>query len=180
MSRVFVLCTGRCGSVTFAKACGHVTNYSVGHETIGLRHGLDYPDNHIEANNRLIFYLGLLRSKFPAARYVHLVRDEQATARSYAARSLDKPWRLPAMWRYGVRMGWYVNQGKDVERSIEQDCREMVAAMNSLIELGLSDLPALRVRIEEPTDFRRFWEWAGCVGDAHAALETFRQKHNAT
>jgi hypothetical protein len=30
---VFVLCTGRCGSTTFARACRHMTNYGVGHES---------------------------------------------------------------------------------------------------------------------------------------------------
>ena len=30
---IFVLCTGRCGSVTFTKACQHITNYTCTHES---------------------------------------------------------------------------------------------------------------------------------------------------
>lgn len=55
-----MLCTGRCGSVTFTTACRHASHYSVGHELLGLRHGLLYPDRHIEVNNRLVWYLGTL------------------------------------------------------------------------------------------------------------------------
>ncbi len=53
---VFVLCTGRCGSTTFIKACAHITNYTAAHESrTGLLGSdrLDYPGKHIEADNRL-------------------------------------------------------------------------------------------------------------------------------
>lgn len=33
LMNVFVLCTGRCGSVTFVEACKHVTNYTSAHES---------------------------------------------------------------------------------------------------------------------------------------------------
>ncbi|WJI25223.1 hypothetical protein RHP47_05945 [Thermosynechococcus sp. QKsg1] len=48
---VFVLCTGRCGSVTFAKACTFITNFSSAHESRTFLLGearLAYPDRHIE------------------------------------------------------------------------------------------------------------------------------------
>ena len=46
---IFVLCTGRCGSVTFSKACKHITNYTSGHETRikKLDDRLDFPSFHI-------------------------------------------------------------------------------------------------------------------------------------
>ena len=30
---VFILCTGRCGSLTFTRACGHMTNFTTAHES---------------------------------------------------------------------------------------------------------------------------------------------------
>ncbi|MFM8634352.1 MAG: hypothetical protein ACKOEX_06015, partial [Planctomycetia bacterium] len=63
---VFVLCTGRCGSVTFAKACGHFRNYSTGHETNRAPGParLAYPDGHIEIDNRLAWFLGGLEERY--------------------------------------------------------------------------------------------------------------------
>ncbi len=60
---VFVLGTGRCGTTTFMKACRHVTNCTSGHETRVNHVGperLSYPSNHIEADNRLSWFLGRL------------------------------------------------------------------------------------------------------------------------
>ena len=56
---IFILSTGRCGSNTFIKASQHIMNYSSAHES---RHGLigderlKYPENHIEADNRLSWF----------------------------------------------------------------------------------------------------------------------------
>lgn len=76
---VFVLCTGRCGSVTFAQAASHVTNASVGHETRSHMVGaarMAYPIGHIEVDNRLSWTLGRLDQAFGRdAFYVHLLRN---------------------------------------------------------------------------------------------------------
>jgi hypothetical protein len=89
--RIFVLTTGRSGSLTFAKACGHASNFTAAHESrIDLIDGrLDYPDQHIEVDNRLAWMLGPLHAAHPDARYVHLTRDAATTARSFARRSSD-------------------------------------------------------------------------------------------
>jgi hypothetical protein len=58
---VFVLTTGRSGSLTFAEACRRITNYTTGHETRVGRVGperLAYPDRHIEVDHRLAWFLG--------------------------------------------------------------------------------------------------------------------------
>ncbi|MES9978612.1 MAG: hypothetical protein ABW107_07665, partial [Candidatus Thiodiazotropha sp. 6PLUC5] len=67
---IFILNSGRCGSTTFIKACEHITNYTTGHETRAHLTGdkrIDYPDNHIEADNRLSWILGRIDNKFGAA-----------------------------------------------------------------------------------------------------------------
>ena len=67
---VFILSTGRSGSQTFARACAHVSNYTSAHESrsglLGDAH-FDYPDNHIESDNRLSWMLGRLDRKQIAA-----------------------------------------------------------------------------------------------------------------
>ncbi len=93
---VFVLSTGRCGSETFYRACSHMTNYTVAHEsnlslaqlnvTMPYQNML-FPDKHIEVDNRLSWFLGSLDKQYgDEAYYVHLKRDPHEVARSYARR----------------------------------------------------------------------------------------------
>ena len=90
---VFVLCTGRCGSVTFSRACGHFSNFTTGHESrskIGTPARVDYPQDHIEVDNRLAWFLGMLEARYgDNAFYVHLKRD-----RDQVARSLNRRWHM--------------------------------------------------------------------------------------
>src|SRR4051794_36193360 len=89
---VFVLCTGRCGSETFARACRHMSNYTAAHEGQNPSHHpevrqpyhpLKYPDNHIEVDNRLSWFLGTLDKEYgKRAFYVHLLRDREEVAGS--------------------------------------------------------------------------------------------------
>src|SRR6478752_4229315 len=85
---IFVLCTGRCGSTTFIKACSHISNFTSAHESRAHLIGedrLDYPTNHIEADNRLSWLLGRLGRKYGRdAVYVHLKRNMRDTAHSFA------------------------------------------------------------------------------------------------
>lgn len=176
MARIFILCTGRCGSVTFAKACEHATNFTVGHESVGLRHGLEFPDDHIEVNCRLVWYLGLLVCKYPDARYVHLMRDPEATARSFAPRT-TKPFQIMLAWRRGIRMGWLADRG-DPERPIVEDAREYVDAVNALIEL--CGKHCAKVRLGQPESFGQFWDVCGLEGDRAAAVRTFQAVHHSS
>ena len=64
---VFILNSGRCGSTTWIRACTHIDNFSAGHETRSHLSGdarLDYPDRHIEADNRLSWLLGRLDRQY--------------------------------------------------------------------------------------------------------------------
>jgi len=65
--RVFILCTGRTGSTSIIEACKHISNYTADHESLAKVFGnqrLDYPDYHIEADNRLSWHLGALNKKY--------------------------------------------------------------------------------------------------------------------
>lgn len=88
---VFVLNPGRCGSLTFFKACQHITNFSCGHETKTSHHGQErfvFPENHIEIDNRLSWFLGSLARNYDDRDvfYVKLVRDSEKIAKSWLKR----------------------------------------------------------------------------------------------
>jgi len=84
--RVFVLCTGRSGSKSLIKACSHISNFTSAHESKAkvITERLEYPDNHIEADNRLSWFLGGLDSQFgDDAIYIHLLREKEACVDSF-------------------------------------------------------------------------------------------------
>ncbi len=67
--------------MTFIQACKHISNFSSSHESrCGLlaEARLDYPENHIEADDRLSWFLGRLDKQYGnSAFYVHLKRNVQ-------------------------------------------------------------------------------------------------------
>ena len=173
---VFVLCTGRCGSTTFAKACQHFTNYTAGHETrtglVGAAR-LAYPANHIEVDNRLSWLLGRLeKSHGDSAFYVHLKRDPVATAASFAKRT-------------GGIMAAY--QGKGILMNCKEKDPELVASdyvntVTSNIELFLATKTnKMTVDLENSQqDFGQFAQAISAEGDITAALKVFDTHHNAS
>ena len=171
--RIFVLCTGRCGSTTLAKACKHMTNYTAGHESAMMRDNLNFPDNHIEVNLSLVWYAGLLRQRFPNARYVHLTHDPEETALSTAGRGDSCHTQILHAWRYAVRQGW---QGEP--RDLLVDAREYVNATTALIELLLRGVSYVDVRCGDVQSFVDFWHWVGATGDLDAAIREFNLIHN--
>ncbi len=173
---VFVLTTGRSGSVTFAEACRHITNYTAGHETrVGLVGAarLAYPDDHIEVDDRLAWLLGRLEDAYgDAAFYVHLRRDEQATAASRMRR-----WNKPLMRAYRNGILWDVDPG--VSRL--DLARDLNHTVNRNIELFLRDKTrTMRIDIESARQaLPEFWRRIGAEGDLEAALEELRLHHHA-
>jgi hypothetical protein len=172
---VLVLTAGRTGSLTFAEACRHITNYTTGHETrVGLigADRLAYPDRHIEVDDRLAWFPGRLEEVFgDRAFYVHLLRDEQATAASRARR-----WNKPAMRSYRDGILW------DVDPSVERldVARDLVRTVNSNIEHYLRDkTQTMRIDIETAADsFPDFWGRIGAEGDLEAALRELQVHHH--
>jgi hypothetical protein len=173
---VLVLTAGRTGSVTFAEACRHITNYTTGHETrVGLlgAERLAYPDRHIEVDDRLAWFPGRLEEAFgDRAFYVHLRRDEQATAESRVRR-----WNKPGMRSYRDGILWDVDPG--VERL--DLALDFVRAVNMNIEHYLRDkTQAMRIDIETAVEtFPEFWQRIGAEGDLEAALRELTTQHHA-
>lgn len=176
-NRIFVLCTGRCGSTTFIQACSHATNVTAGHETHSRLVGpqrLVYPDHHIEADNRLSFMLGRLDEIYgQAARYVHLTRNPVATARSLAKR-IDRPRSLSLAWHRGILT-------QSSTQKAEQSMLDLIENISANIKLFLRDKDWIPVRLERvQTDFPMFWGWAKLQGSLSAAMQEWKTKYNAS
>ena len=180
---VFVLGTGRCGTTAFAKACSHIENYSCGHEskwTSIYPDRLDYSDKHIEVDNRLSFYLGLLDEVYgDGAYYVHLLRDIDAVISSFARRECKgvmQAWMHVAGYESLYR--YTKDNGVDPSRFI----KDYVVTTRTNIEYFLKDKThKKRISIEDPkTDFILFCHDIGAIVDNGNSLAEFDELHNHT
>lgn len=174
---VFVLNAGRCGSTTWIRACAHIANYTAAHEsrvhlTGELR--LAYPDRHIEADNRLSWFLGRLDRRYgDQAFYLHLKREPADTVSSFARRGAFGIMRA-------YRDGILLNAPSGLtDEALAADYLETV---ESNIELFLKDKPRhMAARLETARqDFRRFWKAIGAEGDLDAALAEFDVRYNSS
>lgn len=174
---IFILNTGRCGSTTFIKACQHIDNYSAAHESRSTLIGeqrLSYPENHIEADNRLSWILGRLDSVYgDKAFYVHLSREKNTTAESFAKRH---DFGIMKAYREGILMQ---EQKNDFTLELAHDYIETI---ESNIALFLKDkTQTLEFSLENAEqDFARFWHCINAQGDLEAALAEWNTSYNAS
>ncbi len=174
---VFILNTGRCGSTTFIKACQHISNYSAAHESRSTLIGgqrLSYPENHIEADNRLSWILGRLDNVYgDRAFYVHLSREKNKTAESFARRN---EYGIMKAYREGLLMQ---EQQNDTALELAQDYIETV---ESNIALFLKDKThTIKFSLENAEqDFRKFWTDINAEGDLEAAKTEWNTSYNAS
>lgn len=177
---IFVLCTGRCGSTTFVQASRHATNFTASHESRSHLTGearFAYPAQHIEADNRLTWLLGRLETTWgKQPLYVHLKRDPEATAQSFAKRAHRG---ILHAYRTTILMG----AGKlNKSTEIIDFCRDYVQTVEENIALFLRDKPNVaHVTLETAqADFTDFWDRIGAEGNLDAALQEWDVKHNAS
>ncbi|MBW2961136.1 hypothetical protein [Mesonia aestuariivivens] len=178
--RIFVLGTGRCGSYSFIEACKYMTNYSCGHETRSQQLGaarFDYPNDHIEADNRLSWHLGEMNQKFTdQVFYVHLKRDRDKTAKSFSKRFLKKKSMVDA-YSGGIKMNPPETLNKEEQLQL---CYDYVDTVTANIDLFLKHQPK-QLTIQLATikeDFKIFWNQINAEGDLKAALASFDKRHN--
>lgn len=177
---IFVLCTGRCGSMTLSHACSHLTNYTSAHESRTHLLGparLAYPPRHIEIDNRLSFFLGRLEARFgDNAAYVHLWRDPEAAAQSWAQRANQG---IIHAYRFGI-----MSRARTLNKKAEviDFCRDYVDTVTTNIRAFLSDKSTVMTMQLETisADFDRFVDWSGAEGDLVAARAELEVRHNAT
>lgn len=171
---VFVLCTGRCGSMTFVKACRYITNYTASHESRLTKIGkerLSYPDNHIEVDNRLSWFLGRLDAKYKDnAFYVHLSRELFFTAKSFDIRRRG----IIKYYREGIYLGGDESSTLDV-------AYDYCNTVTSNIEFFLRDkIKTLDFNLENAKEhFKTFWRMINAEGNLDAALKEWDIKYNA-
>ena len=174
---IFVLCTGRCGSTTFARAASHIDNYTSDHEARIQRVGderLSYPSNHIEVDNRLGWMLGRLEESFGKdAFYVHLRRDPDAVARSF-----DRRWGIKtgiiSAYRNGILSGAEDAEPYDV-------CMDLIHTLEANISAFLADKPRkMDFDLESAErDWLQFWDAVDAEGDLDASLAEWGVTYNA-
>ena len=174
---IFVLNTGRCGSTTFVKACQHITNYTSAHESRSGLLGEDrfnYPEDHIEADNRLSWVLGRLDSIYgDRAFYVHLKRDDSDTARSFVRRYSGG---IIKAYRTDILMGL---PDASSPMSVALDYCDTVKSNIDLFLKGKSR--KMEIRLEDADrHFVQFWQEIGAEGDFHAAMAEFSICYNAS
>lgn len=174
---VFILNSGRCGSTTFIKACRHISNYSALHESrsglIGSER-LNYPDNHIEADNRLSWFLGRLDEKYgDNAFYVHLTRDHGETATSFARRT---DFGIMQAYREGILLELQDNPSP---QELATDYLDTVDANISLFLKQKSQKMDFKLESARD-DFKEFWLRIAAEGDLDAALSEWGTRHNAS
>ncbi|WP_026988836.1 hypothetical protein [Fodinicurvata fenggangensis] len=181
---VFVLCTGRCGSTTFIKACQYITNYTASHEKnsqfIG-KERLSYPSWHIEADNRLSWFLGSLDRRFgDDAFYVHLFRDREAVAESFFRRwggGIIQAYQVGILMQRPIKkMDW------NNKNYIMDICRDYYDTVNDNINAFLSNKTGkMKFELENWEEcFPYFWEKISAEGDFDSSLGEWYKKYNAS
>lgn len=178
--RVIVLCTGRSGSLTFARACSHITNYTVGHESRSRRLGKDrftLPDNHIEADNRLVWFPAALEQEYgDRAFYVHLIRNREATIQSYNRRWIRNGSLIRAYCE-GIHQIALHKLDRRLRLEVVGDFYDQV---NANITHFLKDKEQqFCLHIENASvEFPQFWNLIGAEGDLKRAVATFDHTFN--
>jgi hypothetical protein len=172
---IFILCTGRCGSHTFIKACKHINNYTSSHESRSPLLGnnrLKYPQNHIEADNRLSWFLGRLDEIYgDNAVYVHLVRNRTHTGQSlsrYMHMGIMKAYTNGILKRSSYRndpleisLDYYDNVNKNINAFLKDKTHKMIFTLENASK-----------------DYRIFWDLIGAEGDLEAALQEWERQYN--
>jgi len=170
--RVFVLSPQRCGSVTFSEACKYISNYTSGHET-RTHLKMEYPDNHIEIDNRLGWFLGRLDKKYKDEPiFIYLKRDPEKVANSCLNR-----YNTGIMRAYHKRILLFKPDASKFDV-----CIDYVKTINSNIESFLKDkTKKMEVHVENfEHDFKDFWKLINAEGDLNESIKELNKKHNSS
>lgn len=160
--RIFITGTGRCGTKTLANACKHITNYTSGHETrtkFPFPDRLKYPDNHIEVDNRLLWFLERLPHDSQVWRLSRSVESVYMSFMNRPNSSIIK----------AVRDGIFMNPAMPWADAVSSYLR-----MEAVKTIGFPE-----IKMEEPQTHSDFWDAIGAEGDKDAFLAAMKEVHNA-
>ncbi|MCP4994294.1 MAG: hypothetical protein GY934_11000 [Gammaproteobacteria bacterium] len=174
---IFILNTGRCGSTTFIKACQHIDNYTASHESRSKYVGesrLSYPINHIEADNRLSWFLGRLENIYGNnALYVHLKRERLNAIESFSKR---EHFGIMQAYRDGILMGGSDNLSKydlaaDYIDTVESNIEHFLTNKRNKMDFHLENAK---------NDFILFFDLIGAEGNINNSLSEWDINYNAS
>jgi hypothetical protein len=169
--RIFILSTGRTGTTTLYKACRHIKNYTCGHESNRKKwYSLEYPDNHIEIDNRLSWFKPELEKNYPTAMFVHLTRNTPDVINSFKKRS-DRG--IIKSFIEGVLQSKEENMS-DLE--IELSIIRYIQCINKMCTSGR--VPFLFDIKKYYCFFPQFCEWINANVDMNKALKEFETHYN--
>jgi len=174
MSRIFILSAGRSGGTTLAVALGAtVANHTVGCETKheAQYQDLEFPDDHIEVDNRLFWFLPLLEQLYPEAQYWHLKRERKDQVRSLERTHIVEAFRQIAQiygYQRCINGKWTQVRCEVAKQQVAErylDYADAVIGAKTTAEIDICD-PDKR---SESID--RFWDGARIDGDKAKTLE---------
>jgi hypothetical protein len=174
---IFILNSGRCGSTTFIKACQHISNYTSAHESLLSETGanrLNYADNHIEADNRLSWFLGRLDEKYGGnAYYVHLTRNPVDTADSFSKRidfGILKAYEQGILMHDKHRLSAHEIAADYIE-TVNSNIKHFLKNKSNKMDISLDTIKA---------DFIEFWNNINAQGNLAKALKELDINYNAS
>jgi len=182
LNNVFILCAGRTASTSFTHACTHITNYSSAHESrVGLLSDerVKYPDNHIEVDNRLVWFLSRLNKRFgDEAYYVNLTRDSHAIARSYCERwhlneSIVKAYGHGLLMNTKIRKADRMKYCLDYVETVNFNITQFIADKPKVMTIDVSELGA------KFSDFFHFIEAKGNLEKCIAEFAVISNKNKS-
>ncbi len=134
--RCFVVGTGRCGTTSFYQAAKYLRGFTAGHESAeGTYKDLRYPQDHVEVDAQLAFFVPQLLRLYPDAVWVHLRREREACVRSLATQNTYVMTTWAWHWLQLDRADPFLAAGRFYDST------------NDLLETLLPD--AIRVDLEE-------------------------------
>lgn len=177
MTNIFVLTPGRTGSTTFAKACTHIENYSVGQETNSQIIGperLKYPSQHIEVDSRLLWFLTSLKNVYSEnTKFAYLRRDPIEVASSYSER-WNNPVSIVRAFGEGILMRPNLQNNERL-----QVCLQYASLADEIILDFIRKNDGIVVELQNITiDFPRFFDWISAEGNLEHCMSEFQIKYN--
>lgn len=177
---VFVTGTGRCGTVTFSKACRHIANYASGHETMAGKvviGRLEYPDRHIEVDPHLGWMIGSVVEKYPDAFFVHLQRRKEEVVESWFRRGIQAHSGTAPM----IDVIYQTVSGRLSPNQYRAALGLLYDAVNANIRAALRCVRAMHLWLHEAKQtFGKFWKEIRVEGDFQAACAAFDRRFNAS
>ena len=139
MNNIFIVGTGRCGSVTLSKFLAHNTTHTVGHESQAKLpwSKRDYGDYHIEIDNRLTWFRDIRYCETWA-----LVRDREEVKASFMRRKGSSIIKA-------VRDGVYMNPKMSWEDAVDSYLDMVEQHIDILPKMSISDRGSIEQFLRE-------------------------------